>query len=91
VGVAGAKQPDLDVRLGQVEPGHQSGLEQDAWAPAVRHGDAVELDTDMPGALQHVNARVRVARVDVHLLVFFEPRVHRVPVEPHVIDDPADR
>jgi hypothetical protein len=41
----------------------------------------VRLDLDMAGAMQDVDARVRVVWVDEDLLILLEPSVHGVPVK----------
>ena len=57
---------------------------------AVGHHDSVDLDLHVAAAAQDVDAAVRVARVDDHLLVLLEPVVHRGPVDAQVVADRLD-
>ena len=45
----------------------------------------------MSTARKGVDPRVRVTRMDDHLFVLFEPRIHRLPVEAHEIADRLER
>jgi len=80
VGVLEQVHPDVGLR--HVVPSGQAGLEQQRRLHALGDGDAVDLDADVARAGEHVDARVRIARVREHLLVLLEPGVHRAPVEP---------
>jgi len=51
----------------------------------------VYLDLDVPGAVQDVDALVRVVWVDEDLLVLLEPSVHGVPVEADQVVQLLDR
>jgi hypothetical protein len=90
-GVGRNEQVHAHVDLRDVVASRQPRLEQQRRPVRVGDLHAVHLDLDVPGAVQDVDARVRVVWVDENLLVLLEPSVHGVPVEADQVAQLLDR
>ena len=75
------EQVEPHIGLGEVVAGRQPGFEQQGRMIGFGDHDAVDLDANRTRARQHVDAGVRVARVDAHFLVLLEPVIERAPGE----------
>ncbi|ELB93205.1 FMNH2-dependent monooxygenase [Rhodococcus wratislaviensis IFP 2016] len=80
-GVGGGEELGPHVDAGHVVAHRQRRLEQQSRADGVGDERVTDEHLDVPGGRQHVDADIRVAGVDEHLLILLVPGVHPVPVE----------
>src|SRR5262245_16396944 len=82
--VARTKQFHASVRYGHVVAYRLTRLHQDHCTIRLGHSLSVKHDFDVPAGRYGVYAQERVARVNKHLFLLFEPGVHLSPVERHI-------
>jgi hypothetical protein len=84
------KQIEPNVGLRDVIAHGQVRLEEEARFVRIGHRDPADDNANVPRALQDVNAGVRIARMNVDLLVLLGASVHRRPMEADVAADFVD-